>query len=161
MDNFIYICAVTVMWHAILKSRTVLNECTRWSGPSQSMWPKENLNRNVRKCTLWRAPNEHSNQPAHARSLIRVFVVRTKKLCILGYPKCSQDSDQTVQMRRLMCIFDGRLCPKVLFKTLRPIFLRCASNHRTFALTTTNGKISLLWDWHLLIWERAGFPVIG
>ena len=33
------------------------------------------------------APNEDSNQPAHLRSLIRVFVFRMKKLCILGYPK--------------------------------------------------------------------------
>ena len=36
------------------------------------------------------APNEDSDQPAHPRSLIRVFVVRMKKLCILGYPKCDQ-----------------------------------------------------------------------
>ena len=35
------------------------------------------------------APNEDSNQPAHPRNLIRVFVVRMKKLCILGYPKMS------------------------------------------------------------------------
>ena len=36
------------------------------------------------------APNENSNQPAYPRSLIRVFVLRMKKLCILGYPKCAQ-----------------------------------------------------------------------
>ena len=36
------------------------------------------------------APNEDSNQPAHPRSLIRVFVVRMNKLCILGYPKRAQ-----------------------------------------------------------------------
>ena len=36
------------------------------------------------------APNEDSYQPVHPRSLIRVFVVRMKKLCILGYPKCAQ-----------------------------------------------------------------------
>ena len=35
-------------------------------------------------------PNEDSNQPAHPRCLIRVFVVRMKKLCILAYPKCGQ-----------------------------------------------------------------------
>ena len=43
------------------------------------------------KCTttylLTYAPNADSNQSAHPRSLIRVFVVRTQKLCILGYPK--------------------------------------------------------------------------
>ena len=36
------------------------------------------------------APTEDSNQPAHPRSLIRAFVVRMKKLCILGYPKSAQ-----------------------------------------------------------------------
>ena len=36
------------------------------------------------------APNEDSDQPAHPRSLIRVYVVRMNKLCILGYPKCAQ-----------------------------------------------------------------------
>ena len=36
------------------------------------------------------APNEDSGQPAYPRSLIRAFVVRMKKLCITGYPKCAQ-----------------------------------------------------------------------
>ena len=36
------------------------------------------------------APNEDSNQPAHPRCPIRVFIVRMKKLCVLGYPKCAQ-----------------------------------------------------------------------
>ena len=36
------------------------------------------------------APNEDSNHPAHARNRIRAFIVRMKKLCILGYPKCAQ-----------------------------------------------------------------------
>ena len=35
-------------------------------------------------------PNEDSNQPAHPRSLITVFVVCMKKLCILGYPNGAQ-----------------------------------------------------------------------
>ena len=40
----------------------------------------------MRKCTFYHV----------LRSLIRVFVVRMKKLCILGYPKCrSEDFDQT------------------------------------------------------------------
>ena len=39
--------------------------------------------------SLW-ASNEESDQPAHPRSLIRVFVVRMIKLCTLGYPKCAQ-----------------------------------------------------------------------
>ena len=34
------------------------------------------------------ASNENSNQPALPRSLIRVFVVRMKTVCILSYPKC-------------------------------------------------------------------------
>ena len=36
------------------------------------------------------APNEDSNQPAHPRSLIRVFVIRMKIRCTFGYPKCAQ-----------------------------------------------------------------------
>ena len=36
------------------------------------------------------APNENSDQPAHTRSLVRVFIVRMKKLWITGYPKCVQ-----------------------------------------------------------------------
>ena len=42
------------------------------------------------------APNEVSDQTAHSRSLIRVFVVRMKKLCILGYPKCAQGRFRSV-----------------------------------------------------------------
>ena len=38
---------------------------------------------------LTSAPNEDSDQPAHPRMLIRVFVVLMKKLCILGYPKAA------------------------------------------------------------------------
>ena len=34
------------------------------------------------------ASNEDSNQTAHPRSLIRVFAVRMKNRCILGYPNC-------------------------------------------------------------------------
>ena len=36
------------------------------------------------------APNDDSNQHAHAHSLIRVFVVRMKKLYGLVHPKCGQ-----------------------------------------------------------------------
>ena len=49
------------------------------------------------------APNEDSNQPARLSCLTRVFVVRMKKLCILGYPNASsEESDQTARMRRLI-----------------------------------------------------------
>ena len=34
--------------------------------------------------------NKNSDQPAHLRSLIRIFVFRMKKPCIIGYPKCAQ-----------------------------------------------------------------------
>ena len=43
------------------------------------------------EANLWIcAPNWDSNQPAHSRILIRAFVVRMKKLWILGYPKYAQ-----------------------------------------------------------------------
>ena len=61
------------------------------------------LSRNERNVVLTCAPNEGSNQPAHPRSLIRVFIVRMEKLCILGYPNVpSENSDQTARMRRLI-----------------------------------------------------------
>ena len=43
------------------------------------------------------ASNEDSDQPAHPRSLISVFVVRMKKHCTLGYLNKvpGEDSDQT------------------------------------------------------------------
>ena len=48
------------------------------------------------------APNEDSNQPAHPRSLIRIFVARVKKLCILIYQNAPfKDSDRTAQIRKL------------------------------------------------------------
>ena len=47
------------------------------------------------KRTIGRAPNEDSNhQPAHQRSLIRVFVVRMKKLSLAIKNSPSEDSDQ-------------------------------------------------------------------
>ena len=67
--------------------------------------------RNVRKRTFWRAPNEESNNPAHPRILItwRIFA----SLAIQNAP--SEDSDQTARMRRLIWIFAGRTWPKVFF----------------------------------------------
>ena len=47
------------------------------------------------------AYNENSNQPALPRSLIKVFFVRRKKLCILSYSKY-------MRMRRLIRISAGR-----------------------------------------------------
>ena len=42
--------------------------------------------------------NEDSNQPAHPRSLIRVFIARMIKLCTLGYINASDEhSDQTAR----------------------------------------------------------------
>ena len=36
------------------------------------------------------APNEDTNKPAHPRSLIRVFVIRMDKRCILCYLNCAK-----------------------------------------------------------------------
>ena len=80
------------------------------------------------------APKEDSNQPAHLRSLIWVFVVRLEKLCILGNLKCaSEDSDQTARMRKLIWIFAEYTCQKVFFSDVvayivkRYVFWRCGS----------------------------------
>ena len=65
-----------------------------------------------------RAPYEDSSQPAHPRCLIRVFVVRMKKLCILGYPKCAHWRFRSA-CAKAFWIFAGRKCPKVLFLMFR------------------------------------------
>ena len=59
-----------------------------------------------------------SNGNSDLRSLIWVFVVRMKKLCILGCPKCAnEDSNQyTVKMQTDLNL---RTCPKIHFLTLR------------------------------------------
>ena len=64
---------------------------------------------------------KNSNRPAHQRSLIRVFVVRMQKLCILGYHKCKDSdlcsecwthiSECTFLTLQLKC--QGRILPRV------------------------------------------------
>ena len=56
--------------------------------------------------------SEDTNQPAHSRSLISVYFVHMKKLCILGYSKCAQGK---------FWIFAVLTFPKVLFLSLRLI----------------------------------------
>ena len=66
------------------------------------------------------APNEDTDQPAHPRSLIRVFVVRMKKPCFLAIQNApNEDSDQTARKRRLVWILAWRTCQTVRFLTLR------------------------------------------
>ena len=60
--------------------------------------------RNGTKRTFRHAPSEDSDQPAHSRSLIRIFTGRILesegcKVCSCG----KEDSDQTARMRRLIC----------------------------------------------------------
>ena len=87
------------------------------------------INYTIRAATWENAPSEFvsiegSNQPAHRSSLIRIFTVRMKKLCILGYPKWAQWrfwSDCTnaqADLNHVWCT-----CPKVRFLLLQLITL--------------------------------------
>ena len=74
-------------------------------------------NRNEPQCQkiyLWTcAPSEDSDQPAHSRSLIRIFawcIWITKDAKLLHTD--NEASDQTVRMRRLIWVFVGRTCHK-------------------------------------------------
>ena len=58
-------------------------------------------------------PYESSNQSVHSHNLIRVFVVRMKNLCILGFQICTQ--------YRVIWNFDRCTCPEVLFLPLQLI----------------------------------------
>ena len=71
------------------------------------------------------APNEDSDEPAHPRSLIIVFVVRVVLRCILGYPKCAQWrfwSDCVNVQADLNLLWEAHIRRYVL--TLRPIYWR-------------------------------------
>ena len=53
-------------------------------------WFKQHLNRNVRKRTFWHVRPAKTQISLRICAVWPVFVVRMKKLCILGYPKCVQ-----------------------------------------------------------------------
>ena len=77
---------------------------------------KEGIATYLRKC----APSKDSDQPAHSRSLIRIFTDRiliAKDATFLGADK--EDSKQTASLRRLVQVFAVRNCPKVFFRTFR------------------------------------------
>ena len=72
------------------------------------------------------APREYPDQTAHSRSLFRIFTRRilNSQGCKLFRHADNQYSDQTVRMRRLVCIFFvGRACQKVRFLSLRLIII--------------------------------------
>ena len=62
-----------------------------------------------------------SDHPAHAQSIIQVFVLHSY---ILLYPMIlladSEGPDQTALMRSLILVFAARVCPKRRFRMARP-----------------------------------------
>ena len=91
----------SIQWLCMQTSKALirLRGCAGWPGPSLSAYTRRYvfawrgpINELKREKTylLTCASNEDSNQPAHPRSLIRVFIVRMRKLFILGYPKWAQ-----------------------------------------------------------------------
>ena len=75
----------------------------------------------IKEHLLTYEPSEDSDQPAHSRSLIRIF---TGRILDNQGGKVSQvhadneDSYKTVQMRRLIWVFVRRTCQKVRCLTL-------------------------------------------
>ena len=72
----------------------------------------------IRTC----APSEDSDQPAHPRSLIRIFtgafwIAKDEKFL----HATNEASDQSTRMRRLFWVFSLRIWQKVHFRTLRLI----------------------------------------
>ena len=71
------------------------------------------------KVTADIAPSEDSDQPAHSRSLIRIFTGRILDSHWCWVSSCGhRNYDQTSQMRWLIWVFVGRTCQKVRFLTL-------------------------------------------
>ena len=90
---------ISVHYDCMIEKWSCLERCTR----------RNNTHRNVGKWTFWWSPNEDSNQPAHPRSLIRVFIVRMMKLHSRPSKNApSENYDQTARMRRLIWIFTVR-----------------------------------------------------
>ena len=57
-----------------------------------------NESQHERTCLLMCTHKEDSDQDAHLHSLIGAYIVRMKQLCILGYPKYTNEySDQTAK----------------------------------------------------------------
>ena len=108
--------------------------------------------------------SEDTNQLVNPRSLIRALVVRIKKVCILGCPKCAkcrvwsdcanvQSLIRLREMRRLIWIFAGRIYLKVRFL---PLGLVCTMYHyQHIALYPCISIITL----HMF-WLLYHFPVI-
>ena len=83
-----------VWWNRLWSCLFFIEFCVEFSfspyNATGNFWSKLSELQRGKTHLLICAPKEDSNQTAHLRSLIRVFVVRMKKLCILSYPKCAQ-----------------------------------------------------------------------
>ena len=77
---------------------------------------------NEKKYLLTCAPGEYSDQPAHARSSIRIISVIfwiAKGTRFLQAER--ENCDQSLRMRRMIWLFNVRTCSEVHFSTLRSI----------------------------------------
>ena len=95
------------------------------------------------------APSEDSDQPGHSPSLIRGFAVHMKKAWVLNYSLSAQrrlrsawassdESDQTGQVPRLICVFAG--CITLLVLSFRSSSIEeTVKNHHLFASTRDVG----------------------
>ena len=96
------------------------------------------------------APSQHSDQPGHPPSLIRVFAVRMKKAWVLSYPLSGQqrlwsdwaDAQADLSLRWAHSHFVGfvmlRLKCAICFATCGGIFLL----KRLFSLQNCNWRVS-------------------
>ena len=98
--------------------------------------------RNTAKGTTWRAPDEDSNQPAHPRSLIRVFVFRIRKLFILGYSK-------SVRWRFLSDHANAQACLNLRWVRISEGMFSDIATHMNINLNTCNCYFQ--GPWHILM----------
>ena len=68
-----------------------------------------------------RAPVKNLNQPAHPRGLLRVFVVRMKELCFLGYSKNAWEASGPEVTKLFSC--STLLSMKISLLISREIFM--------------------------------------
>ena len=95
---------------------------------------------------ITRASSEYSDPPRHLPSLIRVFSVHLKNVSgsLVTQKVCSEDSDQTGRMLRLIRVFAGRTCSDACKNIQRFFSAHYCNRCENFWLCFNKSKVLLI-----------------
>ena len=105
---------------------------------------KNEKSRNVRKRTFRTcAPSEDSDQPAHSRSLIRIFTGTFEKPKMRSvFRRKNEDADETALMHWLIWVVVGRICQYVPCLELRLKYFRILKFLEDVSLPDRSNKLN-------------------